>query len=178
MQVYTIGHSNHAQEQFLKLLTDTRIQVLVDVRSKPNSRWAMFANRNNLKWILASVQIKYVYLGNVLGGRPEDPTCYKNGELPEGSADYLHLVDYPAVMMKDFFQKGIQRLHNLANQGRVALMCSEEDPAQCHRHHLIGRYLIKQGVILYHIRRDGNMVKDQQLPTLADDPPAEQLNLF
>jgi len=81
-------------------------------------------------------------------------------------------------MARDFFQKGIGRLLQIAEQERTVIMCSEEDPAQCHRHHLIGKYLIQQGLAVLHIRGDGNIVKDQYLPNLPDEPPAEQLSLF
>ena len=122
--------------------------------------------------------IIYHYAGDSLGGRPKDPACYISGEIPPDSSDYLHLVDYPAVMEKVFFQSGIARLLEFAEDRRVAVMCSEEDPAKCHRHHLIGRYLTKQGVKVIHIRGDGNLIGDQYLPNLIEEPPAQQLNLF
>ena len=81
-------------------------------------------------------------------------------------------------MTKGFFLEGIEKIYNLSNLRRVALMCSEENPAKCHRHHLIGKFLSGQGVSVIHIRHDGNMVIDQHLPDLPDDPPAEQLILF
>jgi uncharacterized protein (DUF488 family) len=127
---------------------------------------------------LKEAGIGYRFAGNYLGGRPKDPTCYKAKEKPDGSADYLHLVDYPTVMTKDFFQKGILRLIELAIDYRVAIMCSEEDPAHCHRHHLIGKYLAEKGATVLHIRSDGLCVKDQQLPDLPEEPPATQLKLF
>lgn len=176
--IYTIGHSNVSASVIIGLLEAFEIEMLVDVRSSPYSRYAHQFNRENFEKSLKINGIAYHFMGDLLGGRPEDPTCYKNDAIPEGSADYLHLVDYPAVMTKEFFLEGIQHLYDLAKKGRVALMCSEEDPAHCHRHHLIGRYLAEQGVAVYHIRGDGNLVKDQHLPNLADDPPAEQLNLF
>ena len=81
-------------------------------------------------------------------------------------------------MTKDFFQKGIKHLIKIAGVERVVVMCSEEDPTMCHRHHLIGRYLSQQGFLVLHIRGDGNTVKDQLLSTLVDGPPVEQLSLF
>ena len=64
MRIYTIGHSNHTQEVFLNLLAEAKIEVLADVRSNPNSHWAPFANKDNLKEILESSQIRYLYLGD------------------------------------------------------------------------------------------------------------------
>jgi len=57
-------------------------------------------------------------------------------------------------------------------------MCSEEDPARCHRHHLIGRYLVEQGVYVLHIRFNGNDVKDRYLPNIVNEEAVEQLRLF
>ncbi len=176
--IYTIGHSNVPASKIVDLLRQFDIQVLVDVRSSPYSQFVPQFNRENFEHTLHLTGIEYQYLGELLGGRPKDPSCYKNGQLPDGKADYLHLVDYPAVMAKDFFQKGIRQLLEFSSQKRAAVMCSEEDPAQCHRHHLIGRYLTQQGVPVVHIRGDGITVKDQLLPNLKEEPPAEQLSLF
>lgn len=176
--IFTIGHSNVRERKIIDLLNKFKIQTLVDVRSSPYSRYCPQFNREVFAQILQRDSIAYEYLGDLLGGRPPDPTCYKDGQIPEGDADYLHIVDYPAVMTKDFFQDGIRRLLALAEKGRVAVMCSEENPAACHRHHLIGRFLIEQGITVEHIRGDGFTVKDQHLQNLNNEPPAEQLSLF
>lgn len=176
--IYTIGHSNVPASKIIELLEPFDIKVLFDVRSSPYSQFCPQFNRENFAQNLKQARIEYKYAGEYLGGRPKDPTCYKDGQIPEGHADYLHLVDYPKVMTKDFFQKGIRHLIKIAGEKRAVVMCSEEDPAICHRHHLIGRYLTQQGILVLHIRGDGNTVKDQMLPTLVDEPPAKQLSLF
>ncbi len=177
--VYTIGHSNVPASKILDLLRQFEIRALVDVRSAPYSQYVPQFNRETFEHTLRLAGIEYQYLGDALGGRPKDPSCYKNDQLPDGKADFLHLVDYPAVMTRDFFRQGIDQLLKLSNHGRTAVMCSEEDPAQCHRHHLIGRYLTQQGITVLHVRGDGSTVRDQQLPSLKkDEPPAEQLSLF
>ena len=176
--IYSIGHSNVPASKIIELLRKFKIQVLVDVRSSPYSKYCLQFNRDILEMTLHREKFEYVYAGKHLGGRPKDPTCYKDGQLPEENADYLHLVDYPVVMTKDFFQKGIERLMAIAQGKRVAVMCSEEDPAICHRHHLIGKYLVQEGVNVLHIRGDGNTVKDEYLPNLKQEPLGEQLSLF
>ena len=176
--IYTIGHSNVEASNIVDLLLEFDIRILVDVRSSPYSQYVPQFNRETFEHTLSLSGIEYKYAGDFLGGRPKDPSCYKGGQIPEGKADYLHLVDYPAVMTKDFFQKGIERLLEIGREKRAAVLCSEEDPAQCHRHHLIGRYLVGQGIVVLHIRGDGKTVKDQLLPNLSNDPPAEQLSLF
>jgi len=176
IKIFTIGHSNVSPNQIIKLLKDNHIDILVDVRSSPFSKYASQFNKSDIEAVLKKNGIDYRFAGDYLGGRPTDPTCYKNGVIPEGQADYLHIVDYPVVMTKDFFQKGIQGIFSLSQKGLVCLMCSEEDPAQCHRHHLIGRYLSEKGVEVLHIRWDGNIIKDDQLPKLPDDSNIEQLS--
>ncbi len=154
MRIYTIGHSNHSQEQFLSLLTNAGVQVLVDVRSNPNSRWATFADRDNLKEILKLVQIRYMYLGDMLGGRPSDSDSY----------DYqTGKVDYQAIREKENFRRGINRLLDGLKKYRVCIMCAEEDPASCHRNLLVAENLRQAGVEVFHIRGDGRIQTDEEL---------------
>lgn len=175
---YTIGHSNIIASSFIELLQRYQIQVVVDVRSSPYSQYSPQFNRELLEKLLHEAGIEYKYAGDYLGGRPKDPTCYKNNRVSDGKVDYLHLVDYPLVMAKEWYQKGLQRLIEIGQQSRTAIMCSEENPAHCHRHHLIGKSLIEKGNVVLHIRGDGNLVKAQQLPDLHEDQPAQQLHLF
>lgn len=175
--IYTIGHSNLSRAEFINLLKNQGIEILVDVRSTPFSKYSPQFNKDNLKEAISDAGIRYHYLGKTLGGRPNDPACYKSRTIPEEHSDYLNLVDYPEVMKKDFFQKGIDNLLKLAQGNKVAIMCSEEDPNFCHRHHLIGKYLVKLGCNVVHIRKDGNVVKDQLLNNFSAEPPVEQLKL-
>lgn len=178
LTIYTIGHSNVPAGKIIDLLSQHEIKVVVDVRSSPYSQYSPQFNREAFEQTVKQAGLEYKFAGEFLGGRPKDPTCYKNSQVPEGHVDFLHLVDYPVVMTKDFFLKGIQRLLQLAEKDRIAVMCSEEDPAQCHRHHMIGKYLVQQGLTVLHIRGDGNIIKDQFLPNIKEEPPAEQLSLF
>lgn len=139
--LYTIGHSNLSIERFLDAMTSFGLAALVDVRSMPFSRFNPQFNRESLSLTLEEAGIEYRFAGKQLGGRPEDPTCYKNGVLPEPGADYLQLVDYPAVAERQWFQTGIERLLSIAKSKATVIMCSEEDPKQCHRHHLITKAL-------------------------------------
>ena len=127
----------------------------------------------------AAVGSDTIGLGDSLGGWPDDPTCYINGKIPETKEKLINLVDYYKVMNLDIFKKGIRLLLDHAVKTPTALMCSEEDPSHCHRHHLIGVYLTRNGIDVLHIRGDGNIVKDQQLSKLSGDPSTlQQHNLF
>ncbi len=74
-QVYSIGHSNHDIDKFCDLLIHNEIKYLVDVRSTPFSRYYPQYNQERLLLSLATVNIKYVFLGKELGGRINDITC-------------------------------------------------------------------------------------------------------
>ncbi len=179
LTVYTIGHSNVSDTVIISMLQKYRIRVLVDVRSSPYSQYNPQFNREVFRKTLMADHINYRYAGAYLGGRPKDPTCYKDKRLPDVHSDYLHLVDYPALMQQESFIKGIDCLIELATQSSIALMCSEEDPQKCHRHHLIGVYLTRQrGVKVMHIRGDGTLVSDQQLKEISVKPETMQPALF
>lgn len=165
--LYTIGHSSHTPEHFLELLQRHRIEVLVDVRSAPYSRYTPHFDRESLRDLITAAGIKYLYLGDAVGGRPKDETFY---DL-DGHARYAKVAGSPD------FLSGISRLERGADEFRVALMCSEEDPANCHRRLLIGRVLNERGAELLHIRGDGELQTEAQVAAssgklLADPQPA------
>jgi uncharacterized protein (DUF488 family) len=149
--LYTIGHGNRKSEDFLALLKEFGIEYLIDVRSQPYSKFNPQYNQNDLKFFLERNGIKYVFMGDNIGGRPKDTSCYDN----EGK------VDYEAVKTKEFFINGIERLKTAYNKDiNVVIMCSESKPCECHRSKLIGRVLNTDNIILKHIDENGK-VKDQ-----------------
>lgn len=178
LTIFTIGHSNVPARRIVELLQQQGVQVLVDVRSSPYSKHVSQFNREMFQSVLQKVGLEYTFAGDYLGGRPKDPTCYKNGQIPVGHADFLHLVDYPAVMTKEWYQKGIGRLLEIARAKPTAIMCSEEDPARCHRQHLISQTLLKQGVEVLHIRADGKLQNAWLIEEKPEQKPAEQMTLL
>jgi uncharacterized protein (DUF488 family) len=171
MKLYTIGHSNHTIDKLVGLLQANGITRLVDVRSSPYSRFNPQFNRETLEASLTERGIGYTFAGDALGGRPDDPTCYTENS---------QLVDYRCVMQQEWFQDGIKRLLELAVGELTAILCSEEDPARCHRHHLITRYLLDKHpeLNIQHIRGDGVVFRAQMISASVDEPPSEQLSLF
>ena len=180
MKLFTIGHSAHSLDKLVHLLDENGVMTLVDVRTAPASRFQPQFNRFNLEQLLPQQMIEYVFAGKYLGGRPSDPACYKKRVMPLEGADYLHEVDYPEVMKQPWFVKGIQRLLELADEQTAAIMCSEEDPALCHRHHLIAKYLLHEypEVNVQHIRGDGNVFGAASLLVSVEVPLVEQPPLF
>jgi len=149
--VYTIGHSNHPLRTFIELLTTHRIEVVVDTRSFPYSRYAPHFRRSSLRLALRESGLRYLYLGNELGGMPTDRQFYD----PDGRVDYGALARWPP------FQDAITRVETGIERYRVALLCSEENPAGCHRRLLIGRVLTQRSVAVWHIRGDGSVENDE-----------------
>lgn len=149
--LFSIGHGVRKAEDLLALLRQYDIQYLIDVRTVPYSRFNPQYRQSNLQPFLESNDIRYVYMGDTLGGRPKDPSCY----------DDTGRIDYTIVATKEFFKQGIERLKNAYNSdANVAIMCSETKPSHCHRCHLIGKALITEHIILQHIDEHGQL-KDQ-----------------
>ena len=153
MIVTTVGHSTHTIERFLVLLADAGISVVVDLRSQPYSRFSPQFNQQNLKTALVSAGIRYLYMGDSLGGRPSVAEMYDS----EG------FVLYSAVAASELFKQGIERLERGAEDYGVAVMCSEENPTECHRYLLVGRVLTARGHDVVHLRGSGTTESYQQV---------------
>ena len=126
MVIYSIGHSNHPPEKFLRLLHAQSIEVVADLRSRPYSRFVTHFNRDALTSLLQEAGIRYLYLGKELGGKPKDP------ERPLADE-----VVWEYLKSRPQFKEGLTRLLQEARQTRVCVVCAEADPARCHRSQLI-----------------------------------------
>jgi uncharacterized protein (DUF488 family) len=153
MEIFTIGHSNHDLEKFLQLLKANKIEALVDIRSNPYSRYAYQFNKDNLTKAIQAGGLKYLFLGKKLGGRPKDRQFYDS----EGHVLYSRLSESP------LFLEGIERVINEIETSRVALMCSEENPVNCHRYLLVSKFLEDRGISVLHIRGDGRIQSKDDL---------------
>ena len=142
--VLTVGHSTHAIESFVDLLRQHRITAIADVRSSPYSRFNPQFNRESLEQSLKAIGIRYVFLGRELGARSDDPSCYENGQ-----------VQYARLARTALFQSGIERVLKGAADLRIALMCAEKDPLDCHRTLLVARALADRGATIEHVLADG-----------------------
>lgn len=152
-RLFSIGHSNHDLEKFLDLLRRHRIDVLVDVRSQPYSRFTPHFRARLLKEAVTGADIKHLFMGKELGGRPDGDEFY----------DAAGHVLYWRVAESRLFLDGIARLENGIAKYRVAIMCSEENPSACHRRLLVGRVLKTRGVQLEHIRGDGRIQTEAEI---------------
>jgi uncharacterized protein (DUF488 family) len=172
--IYTIGYGNRSIEEFLALLQRYQIEYVVDVRSQPYSRYSPAFSKKNLALHLQEPHINYLFMGDVLGGRPLDATCYVDGK-----------VDYSRVSTKAFYLQGIQRLRIAwEKQLRIVLLCAEAKPQECHRSKLIGNTLAEQHITVAHIDETGECKTQQEVnqvllggqPTLFEDIPAVELS--
>lgn len=150
--ILTIGHSTNSYGNFLKLLQRAGVSALADVRTAPFSRNQPQFNRENLSEALRHDGISYVFLGKELGGRPSDLQYYSDG-----------LADYDKMSTSPIFERGLDRIVTGAERYRIAAMCSEQDPLDCHRCLLIGRALAKRRIAIIHVLQNGDTVNHPQI---------------
>jgi uncharacterized protein (DUF488 family) len=175
-KLFTIGYSNLEIDSFISLLTQQGITALADVRSSPYSRYLPHFNKDNLKNSLLASGIQYVFLGQELGARPQDKSCYVDNK-----AVYENIAKTP------LFHQGIERVLNGSQSYNIALMCAEKDPITCHRAILVCQHLKQFPLEINHILQDGTVESHQQLEerllkihnlTKPEPEPAIQLSLF
>jgi uncharacterized protein (DUF488 family) len=177
-RLFSVGHSNHELPHFIDLLRAADVSAVADVRSSPFSRRLPQFNRPALEAGLSRGGIAYVYLGDLLGGRPGPRDLYDD----EGR------VDYERVRKTAFFQEGLLRLRRGTERYVLAMLCAEADPLDCHRGLMIAPALVEQGIAPLHLRKDGSVETtvemearllketgraDALLPTLFDPVPSD-----
>jgi uncharacterized protein (DUF488 family) len=155
--LYTIGHGNKSLNEFIEELRTYSIEYLFDVRSFPMSKYNPHFNRPLLDYNLGNILISYTFLGEYLGGLPKDRSCFTDDK-----------VDYKKIRGKSFFQEGIQLLIDGHKEKlKIALMCSEQNPEDCHRSKLIGEELLKHGISLNHITPNGLKKQERVISELT-----------
>ncbi len=138
--LYTIGHSNQSFGEFLQMLQSQFINVIVDVRSVPASKYNPQFNSDILRLELGRNHIHYMHFGKEFGARRTD--CL----------DEHNNVDFEKAVTTPAFLRGVDRLMDGLNKGfRISLMCSEGNPLECHRFALVSRYFYEHGVHVKHI---------------------------
>lgn len=145
--LFTIGHSTHPSRSFIELLRQHEITAIGDVRSSPYSRFNPQFNRETLKRDLRAARIAYLFLGDELGARRSESECY----------DAQGKVLYDVAARTPLFLAGIERLRQGMQDYRLALMCAERDPIQCHRTLLVCRALRVEAFDIVHILADGSL---------------------
>jgi len=165
-QIWSVGHSNHSFDDFLHILLSQQIELVVDVRSSPFSRYSAHFNQEILEVNLKESGVSYRFMGDSLGGRPPELDLY----------DETGRVLYRELSKHFRFMNGLEQLCIAAESERLAMMCSEGSPEHCHRRLLIGRVLLEQGVDVLHIHGDGVVKSDSELRAIHG--PHQVVSLF
>jgi len=170
--LYTIGHSQHDLDYFIHMLKTYGINYLLDVRSTPYSQFAANYNREQIKAVLNDVEIQYTFMGTYFGARPDDKELYtKEGYL-----------DFEKARKAERFQTGVENVVKGIRAGnKIALMCTEKDPIECHRAIMVARTFYERGIDVQHIMADGVLqshdVLEQRLLNMYC-PDRHQISLF
>lgn len=152
----TIGHGKTDLQIFMRMLVKYRVNMIVDVRSTPYSKYSPQYNKEGFEAALAKQKIAYKWLGKMLGGRPDDNSTYDE----DGVVNYERLVKTPV------FCRGIFALEELSESNNIAIMCSEHEPIKCHRFMAISRELTNRGYRVVHIIDFNKYVKQSDLEEL------------
>ena len=145
-RLYTVGHSNQTQDEFLHLLRGHNVNCIVDVRSVPASKYAPQFNEDMLRWFLKDNGVRYLHFGEEFGARRYD------------SLNEFGQVDFELAMQTPNFLHGVERLINGLEKGfSIALMCSEANPLECHRFAFLSRYFHEHGLDVQHILKDATL---------------------
>lgn len=150
-RIFTIGHSNHPTEKFLDLLRLNGITAVADVRSSPRTRVNPDFSQPHIEKVLSEAEIDYVFLGDELGARSADESCYERGK-----------VKYDRLAKQMMFQDGLDRIETGAEKYRIALLCAEKEPLDCHRCILVSRHLVGRNLEVSHILADGSTETHQE----------------
>lgn len=161
--IYTIGYGARSFAEFIEVVQRHGIQFVVDVRSRPYSRYKPEFSKQELADALKEQGIRYLFMGDSLGGQPEGSDYYVDGK-----------VDYEKCRHSPLFQQGIARLQKAwQQQNPIVIMCSEGKPEQCHRTKLITPALLELGVSVAHIAEDNQLIHQEDvLLRLSEGQPA------
>lgn len=150
-KLFTIGYSGLDCDGFVRLLLANDVNVVCDVRSFPYSTYKPDFSRGPFRTFLNKSGIKYTFMGEQLGARPKDRSCYVGNQ-----------ATYDRISATEPFKKGLDRLRIGVKQLNLALVCSERDPIECHRALLICRNLPDLREIIFHIHTDGKVETQDQ----------------
>ncbi|MFN0037349.1 MAG: DUF488 family protein [Saprospiraceae bacterium] len=152
--IYTIGHSTHPAEYFVEMLRAHGIDCVVDVRSTPASKYNPQYNQRPLSAYLQQHAVRYLHLPAEFGARHTDPEVQ----------DETGRVDFDKVRRSEAFREGVRRLETGLERGfRIALMCSEAEPLDCHRFGMISVHLARMGYAVQHILKDKSLMTNEEL---------------
>ena len=146
-RLLSFGHSTKTFDDYVALCRIGGIDVVCDVRRFPRSRRHPHFARERLEQQLPSYGIRYVWLGEELGGFRDE--------------------GYEAWMNTEMFEQGLRALEEIAATALPGFMCSEGRPEKCHRS-FVARALVSRGHEVSHLLPDGTTVREEPLPSTLD----------
>lgn len=171
IDIYTIGHSNYSIEIFVNMLKKYEIDVVVDIRGTPYSKYNTQYNKEALRNTLKELGFKYIYMGSEFAAQRDNKLIY----TWEGYSDFEKVINEPS------FINGVERLKNgLAKGYKIVLLGAKQDPVNCHRFALVGRELYKRGFDVKHIEDDLSISSQLELEERMLDryyPKEEQITM-
>lgn len=180
MTILTAGYGNRGFGPFIELLKRHGVTHLVDVRSVPQSGYWEDFRRARLEQIVPPIGLKYVYMGDTLGGTPQ----YPEGS-PAAEDKQAHLFckadpsafDLHPLFHDPTFRMGLKKLTQAAEdpKRKICLMCGCLRPHKCHRSRLIGEALAGEGVEVLHLDENGEPVPQS---VVAEQARPKQESLF
>jgi uncharacterized protein (DUF488 family) len=150
--IYTVGHGREPFERIADLLHEAGVSTLIDIRSAPYSTHAPDFARPRLDQMCADAGFGYRFLGRDLRGKPTHPSL----QGPDGLPDAARIAATPG------FAADLGLLLEIAAGGPVAILCAEENPANCHRSTLLAPALLDRGARVLHLRHDGTKQPHQE----------------
>jgi uncharacterized protein (DUF488 family) len=144
---FTIGHSTRPIGEFVGLLNDAEVKLVVDVRTIPRSRTNPQYNSDTLSGTLSEFQLGYEHIAELGGLRSRSPEVPRDVNAFWQNRSFHNYADYA---MSTEFRAGLQRLRQLGASTPCAIMCAEAVWWRCHRR-IITDYLIAAGETVFHI---------------------------
>lgn len=171
VDIYTMGHSNYSMERFIEMLRKYEIDVVVDIRGTPYSKYNTQYNKEALSNSLKESGFKYIYMGREFAAQRDNKIIY----TWEGYSDFEKVINEPS------FIEGVERLKKgLAKGYNIVLLGAKQDPVNCHRFALVGRELYKRGFNVRHIEDDLSISSQLELEERMLDkyyPQEEQITM-
>ena len=159
LTIYTIGYSTHSIEEFIELLKNYNITMLVDIRTVPRSRHNPQFNKETLQNTLKTYGIKYLSLPDIGGLR------YPKKDSINLALETSSFRGYADFMQTKEFTENLLKLIVLAKENCLTLMCAEALPGRCHRNLVSDMLIVRHIRILHIISKDNTLT--HQLNELA-----------
>jgi uncharacterized protein (DUF488 family) len=154
---FTIGHSTRPLGDFMALLREAQVQIVVDVRLLPGSRTNPQYNQDELARELSNYQIGYEHIAALGGRRGKSRDVSPSINAFWQNASFHNFADYA---MSEPFQSAFAKLRDLGHARDCAIMCAEAVWWRCHRR-IIADYLMAADETVLHIMGPGHIVPAQ-----------------